>query len=74
MHDRPPEVSFIAERLESARAGSRSALGDALDACRNYLLLVANQQLDSDLRGKAGFRARPPRRRAGPGHPTAGSA
>jgi RNA polymerase sigma-70 factor (ECF subfamily) len=44
----------IAQWLPEARAGSREALGRALEACRDYLLLVANRQLDPDLRAKGG--------------------
>jgi RNA polymerase sigma-70 factor (ECF subfamily) len=40
--------------LEDARAGSSQALGQLLEACRPYLLVVANRQFDPDLRRKAG--------------------
>src|SRR5262249_49490145 len=40
--------------LAAARAGSGDALGEALEACRPYLLRVANQELDQDLRAKGG--------------------
>jgi RNA polymerase sigma-70 factor, ECF subfamily len=40
--------------LAEARAGSREALGRAFDACRNYLLLIAEKNLDPDLRAKCG--------------------
>ncbi len=40
--------------LPAARAGSREALGEALELCRGYLLRVANQGLDADLRAKGG--------------------
>jgi RNA polymerase sigma-70 factor (ECF subfamily) len=40
--------------LSAARGGSREALGKALEACRAYLLLVAEKELDPDLRAKAG--------------------
>jgi RNA polymerase sigma-70 factor (ECF subfamily) len=40
--------------LAEARAGDREALGQALEACRRYLLLVAERQLDPDLRAKGG--------------------
>jgi RNA polymerase sigma-70 factor (ECF subfamily) len=40
--------------LAEARAGSKEALGQALEACRNYLLLVAQQQLDPALQAKGG--------------------
>ncbi|MGD9724011.1 MAG: sigma-70 family RNA polymerase sigma factor [Pirellulales bacterium] len=40
--------------LHRARGGSPSALGLALEAGRNYLLLVANRALDDKLRAKVG--------------------
>jgi RNA polymerase sigma-70 factor, ECF subfamily len=40
--------------LPEARAGSREALGQALEACRNYLLRFANRELDADLLAKGG--------------------
>ncbi len=40
--------------LVQARAGSRPALGQLLETCRAYLLLVARQQLPADLRAKGG--------------------
>ena len=40
--------------LREARAGSAKALGDALEACRGYLLTVAQRELDPDLRAKGG--------------------
>lgn len=44
----------VARQLAAARAGSRSALGLVLESCRRYLLLVATQELDPDLRAKGG--------------------
>ncbi len=44
----------VARWLAEARAGSREALGQALEACRNYLLLVAEDHLDPVLRAKGG--------------------
>lgn len=44
----------IAHSLQAARAGSNDALGEALEACRGYLLMVANRGLDPDLRAKGG--------------------
>jgi RNA polymerase sigma-70 factor, ECF subfamily len=44
----------LAEWIRSARAGSAEALGRLLEACRPYLLLVANRELPAELRGKAG--------------------
>jgi RNA polymerase sigma-70 factor, ECF subfamily len=40
--------------LEAARAGSSEALGQALETCRNYLLLVADRQLAPELHAKGG--------------------
>lgn len=40
--------------LADARAGSPDALGRALEACRAYLLLVAERELNPALRAKAG--------------------
>jgi len=40
--------------LEQARAGSQQALGSLFDGLRNYLLLIANQELPPDLQGKLG--------------------
>jgi RNA polymerase sigma-70 factor (ECF subfamily) len=44
----------LGKLLEAARAGSDDALGNALDAFRPYLLLIANRQLDPALRAKVG--------------------
>src|SRR5215472_15056087 len=43
-----------AQLLAEARDGSREALGQALQACRDYLLLVANKELDPALQAKGG--------------------
>jgi RNA polymerase sigma-70 factor (ECF subfamily) len=40
--------------IQAARAGSREALGNVLDAYRNYLLLIAERELGDDLRAKGG--------------------
>ncbi len=40
--------------LNDARGGSNSALGRILEASRGYMLLVANREIDSGLRQKAG--------------------
>ncbi len=47
-------VSGIMHRLPEARAGSMGALGEVLEACRKYLLLVAERELAPELRGKGG--------------------
>jgi RNA polymerase sigma-70 factor (ECF subfamily) len=43
-----------AQWLAAARAGSPEALGRALEACRGYLLLIAQQELQPELRAKGG--------------------
>jgi RNA polymerase sigma-70 factor (ECF subfamily) len=40
--------------LSAARDGSRDALGQTFEACRCYLLSVANHQLNRDLQAKGG--------------------
>ena len=45
-------LSAFDERLGSARKGSPAALGQVLDACRGYLLLIARDELDVSLRAK----------------------
>jgi RNA polymerase sigma-70 factor (ECF subfamily) len=40
--------------LAAARAGSPEALGQLLEECRDYLLLVADRELDPALRAKGG--------------------
>jgi RNA polymerase sigma-70 factor (ECF subfamily) len=50
-----PDASHDAgEWLAQAQAGSREALGHALEACRSYLLLVADRELGQDLKPKGG--------------------
>jgi RNA polymerase sigma-70 factor (ECF subfamily) len=46
--------SNVEQWLPAARAGSSEALGQMLDACRAYLLLIAGKELDTDLRAKGG--------------------
>ena len=41
-----------AELLAAARSGSPEALGELLQSCRKYLLLIATRELRSDLRVK----------------------
>jgi RNA polymerase sigma-70 factor (ECF subfamily) len=43
-----------AQRLSEARAGSREALGQALEACRGYLLVIAQRELGPQLQAKGG--------------------
>jgi len=40
--------------LASARQGSAQAVGEALETCRSYLLLVANREMNKSLRAKVG--------------------
>jgi RNA polymerase sigma-70 factor (ECF subfamily) len=49
MTNRSPDVG---RWLEKARGGCNDALGQALEACRVYLLLIAGEELDPELRGK----------------------
>ena len=41
-----------AKRFDAARGGSRSAMGELFETCRNYLLLVANISVADDLRAR----------------------
>jgi len=40
--------------LAEARGGSASAVGRAIEGCRDYLLLIAGRELDTRLRSKVG--------------------
>jgi RNA polymerase sigma-70 factor (ECF subfamily) len=51
MADSAPDA---AQWLPAARAGDREALGQALEACRGYLLLIARQELEPRLQAKGG--------------------
>jgi RNA polymerase sigma-70 factor (ECF subfamily) len=44
----------VARWLAAAQAGSREALGQVLETFRAYLLLIADRELDSELRAKGG--------------------
>ena len=44
----------VAACLRAAHAGSREALGQALEACRDFLLLLARRELDAGLQAKGG--------------------
>jgi RNA polymerase sigma-70 factor (ECF subfamily) len=44
----------VDQLIDAARLGCGEALGRLLDGCRQYLLLVANQELDAALRMKTG--------------------
>jgi RNA polymerase sigma-70 factor (ECF subfamily) len=49
-----PTHDEAARWLAAARAGSGEALGQALEAYRGYLLLIAGRELDPELRTKGG--------------------
>lgn len=51
MGDLPVEA---AQWLSAAQAGSREALGQILEACRGYLLLIARQELEPAFQAKGG--------------------
>jgi RNA polymerase sigma-70 factor (ECF subfamily) len=42
----------LQQRIDAARGGSAQALGSLLAECRDYLLLVADRELDANLRVK----------------------
>lgn len=44
--------SPVQRGIEEARNGSRAALGQVLETCRNYLLLTANQELEPEIQAK----------------------
>jgi RNA polymerase sigma-70 factor (ECF subfamily) len=48
------EAGNVARWLPAAHAGSAEALGQALEACRGYLLMIARRELDADLQAKGG--------------------
>lgn len=48
-----PLCEGFTQLIMQAHGGSTAALGELLQRCQRYLLLVANQVLDSDLRPKA---------------------
>ncbi len=50
----PYRIETVSERLEAARCGSVDELGELLEACRAYLLLVAKKTLSPNLRAKGG--------------------
>jgi RNA polymerase sigma-70 factor (ECF subfamily) len=51
--DRTERQSFSA-LMAKAQQGDREAVGELVDQCRNYLLLIANQEMDRDFQGKLG--------------------
>jgi RNA polymerase sigma-70 factor (ECF subfamily) len=50
----PSERNAFVRRMEFVRAGHKEALGEVLDTCRTYLLLVANRGLPDDVKAKVG--------------------
>ncbi len=50
----PGGANDLDQGLSAARAGSARALGDVLEACRGYLLQVAQRELGADLQAKGG--------------------
>jgi RNA polymerase sigma-70 factor (ECF subfamily) len=54
MHEGDELSVALRHWLQPARDGSSEALGRVLESCRQYLLLIANQELDPDLRAKLG--------------------
>jgi RNA polymerase sigma-70 factor (ECF subfamily) len=52
--DDPKRSADVERWIGAAHEGSRSALGRLLEACRPYLLLVANEELAPELITKAG--------------------
>ncbi len=53
-HEESLPGSAIAQLILEARAGSREALGQLMAYSRQYLLLIANDELPTDLQAKGG--------------------
>jgi RNA polymerase sigma-70 factor (ECF subfamily) len=49
-----PPSPDVRRLIDAARGGSAPALGELLEACRPYLLVIANQQLQPGVQGKVG--------------------
>lgn len=49
-----PQQDHVSRWLPAARMGSKEALGQMLGQCQAYLMLIANRELDADLRTKGG--------------------
>jgi RNA polymerase sigma-70 factor (ECF subfamily) len=47
-------ASHADQLVEEAHAGSAAARGELLELCRRYLLLIANQKLETELQAKGG--------------------
>lgn len=54
MHSSPVNVEDLESWIHAARAGSAEALGRLLEACRPYLLAIAERELPDELRAKCG--------------------
>jgi RNA polymerase sigma-70 factor (ECF subfamily) len=50
----PAPAGPFEQRLAAARDGSPHELGELFETCRNYLLMVANRELDAELQAKGG--------------------
>lgn len=50
----PQGPGTLVSLLQAARGGSPGALGDLLEACRDYLSLLANRELSIDMQAKGG--------------------
>jgi RNA polymerase sigma-70 factor, ECF subfamily len=51
---KPGRTWLIDECIEGARHGSSEAIGRLFELCRDYLIVIAREEMDSDLRAKAG--------------------
>lgn len=54
MPNRPESLAEVDDRFVSALTGSVASIGAVLEDCRQYLLLVANDELEADLQAKGG--------------------
>ncbi|MEM7315225.1 MAG: sigma-70 family RNA polymerase sigma factor, partial [Planctomycetota bacterium] len=55
MNSEPRDTSEqLVELIVRAREGSADAMGELVESCRPYLLLIANQELDRGLQAKLG--------------------
>ncbi|HEY6565797.1 MAG TPA: sigma-70 family RNA polymerase sigma factor [Pirellulaceae bacterium] len=52
--ERTGDVSRFGQLLNAARQGDAAAQGTLMHECRDYLLLIANQDLDQELQAKLG--------------------
>lgn len=52
--DATPQARQVEQWVQQARGGSTEALGLLLEACRPYLLLIANRQLQPEVQRKVG--------------------